>query len=412
MSFKDYNPQWRIGERKLLSTMATNGIVMLINEFGPVVGGAEKQAERLAGYLASHDKSVWVITRRPPGFASAEAMNGYNVLRPATWGPGKLKTVTFILGALWHLWRLRRSYKILHAHLLFGPAFAAAIAGRILQKRVIVKLGSSGPHGEIQVTRRSFRGRISLALLRRWVDAIIVLDNELQAEAVSAGFPASRVYTMFNGIETSSFAPALSREDAKAALGISDKILVLYVGRLVPQKLLTTLLKAMKLAVQSCPNLHLMLVGDGPAQESLQALVVSLDIREFVTFAGKQTNVKPFLNAADIFTLPSEKEGMSNALLEAMATGLACLATPVGASSQMLNYGQCGLLLPVGDVSAWGKAFVDLGRDPNRRTELGKAAHQRVMAEYDFSVVGARYEAFYQNLMKQDPRRTEIPLKT
>jgi glycosyltransferase involved in cell wall biosynthesis len=392
--------------------MVINGIVMLINEFGPVSGGAEKQAERLAGYLAAHDRPVWVITRRLPGFASAEKMNGYYVLRPATWGPGKLKTVTFILGALWHLWRLRRSYKILHAHLLFGPAFAAAIAGRILRKRVIVKLGSSGPHGEIQVTRRKFRGRISLALLRRWVDAIIVLDNEMQVEAVSAGFPANRVYTMFNGIETSAFAPALSREDAKAALGISDKILVLYIGRLVSQKSLTTLLRAMKLAVQSCPNLHLMLVGDGSEQESLQALIVSLNIGEFVTFAGKQTNVKPFLNAADIFALPSEKEGMSNALLEAMATGLSCLATPVGASSQMLNYGRCGLLLPVADVSAWGKALVDLGGDPNRRAELGKAAHQRVLTEYDFSIVGARYEAFYQNLMEQDPRRTEIPLKT
>lgn len=389
-----------------------NGIVMLINEFGPVSGGAEKQAERLAGYLAAHDRPVWIITRRLTGFASAEMIDGYYVLRPATWGPGKLKTVTFVLGALWHLWRLRRSYKILHAHLLFGPAFAAALAGRILQKRVIVKLGSSGPHGEIQVTQRRFRGRISLALLRRWVDAIIVLDKEMEAEALSVGFPAHRVYSMFNGIETSSFAPTLSREDAKAALGMSDKILALYVGRLVPQKSLTTLLEAMKLAVQSCPNLHLMLVGDGSRQEFLQALVVSSDIQSYVTFAGKQTNVKPFLNAADIFTLPSEREGMSNALLEAMTAGLACLATPVGASPQMLNYGQCGLLLPVGDISAWGKALVDLGRDPKRRAELGRAAHQRVMAEYDFSVVGARYEAFYQKLMEQDPRHSEIPLKT
>jgi len=385
---------------------------MVINEFGPVSGGAEKQAGRLAGYLAAHNRPVWVITRRLPGFASAEAIDGYYVLRPATWGPGKLKTVTFVLGALWHLWRLRRSYKILHAHLLFGPAFAAALAGRILQKRVIVKLGSSGPHGEIQVTRRRLRGRIRLALLRRWVDAIIVLDNEMQAEALSVGFSASRVYSMFNGIETSSFVPTLSREDAKEALGMNDKILVLYVGRLVPQKSLATLLQAMKLTVQSCPNLHLMLVGDGSSRESLQALVVSLNIQEFVTFAGNQTNVKPFLCAADIFTLPSEQEGMSNALLEAMTTGLACLATPVGASSQMLNYGKCGLLLPVGDISAWGKALIDLGGDPKRRAELGKAARQRVMTEYDFSVVGARYEAFYQSLVEQDPRHTEIPLQT
>ena len=239
---------------------------------------------------------------------------------------------------------------------------------------------------------------MSLSLLRRWVDATIVLDDEMQAEAISVGFPPNRVYRMLNGIETSSFAPIMSREDAKAALGIRSKTLVLFVGRLVPQKSIPTLLKAIKLAVQSCPELHLILVGNGPEKESLQALVDSLEIQKFVTFAGTQTNVRPYLNAADIFALPSEMEGMSNALLEGMAAGLACLATTVGANAQMLNYGQCGLLLPPRDVSAWGEALADLGRDSNRRVGLGDAAQRRARAEYDFSVIGAQYEALYRSL--------------
>ena len=81
---------------------------MLVNEFPPVSGGAENQAERLATYLAAHGRPVWVITRRLPGLVSEEVVNGFRVLRPALWGPGKLKTMSFILGALWYLWRLRR----------------------------------------------------------------------------------------------------------------------------------------------------------------------------------------------------------------------------------------------------------------------------------------------------------------
>lgn len=377
-----------------------DGIVMLVNEFAPVSGGAEKQAERLAAYFAGRGKPVWVITRHFPGLESAEMMNGFRVIRPGAWGPGKLKTITFVLGSLWHLWLLRRRYAIIHAHMLFGPAFAAALAGRLLGKRVIVKLGSSGPDGEIQISRRTLRGHLRLAFLRRWADVIIALDDEMQAEALSAGFPHERVYRMVNGIDVSSFAPSIPRQDAKAVLGKKDKILVLFVGRLVPQKSLPSLLKALQKAARSCPDLHLILVGGGPEHDALQTLVDELEIREFVTFAGNQSDVKPYLNASDIFVLPSETEGMSNSLMEGMAAGLPCLATPVGASPKMLGQGKYGILIPVGDVTAWADALVDLARDPVRRAELGGAAHQRINAKYDFSVIGPRYEALYRDLIK------------
>ena len=377
-----------------------NGVVMLVNEFTPVSGGAEKQAERLAAYFAAHNRLVWVITRHFPGLATSETMQGFHVIRPVTWGPGKTRTITFVLGALRNLWLLRHQVSIIHAHMLFGPAFAAALAGKLLGKRVIVKLGSSGPTGEIQLSLRTARGRFRLALLRRWADVIVALDDNMKAEALSAGFLSERIYRMVNGIDVSSFAPALSREDAKARLQKQNKILVLFVGRLVPEKSLPTLLKALHQAVKSCSNLHLVLVGGGYEQASLQNLVGELKIQEFVTFAGNQSDVKPYLNASDIFVLPSESEGMSNALMEGMAAGLPCIATPVGASPEMLENGKYGMLVPVGDVGAWADALVELANDPIRRMELGNAARQRIMTEYDFSVVGARYETLYQELIK------------
>ena len=377
-----------------------NSVVMLVNEFTPVSGGAEKQAERLAAYFAARNRPVWVITRHFPGLATSESMQGFHVIRPVTWGPGKIRTITFVLGALRYLWLLRHQISIIHAHMLFGPAFAAVLAGKLLGKRVIVKLGSSGPTGEVQLSLRTARGRLRLALLRRWADVIVALDDDMKAEALSAGFLPERIYRMVNGIDVSSFAPVLSRENAKARLGKQNKVLVLFVGRLVPQKSLPTLLKALHQAVKSCPNLHLVLVGGGPEQASLQNLVDELKIQEFVTFAGNQSDVKPYLNASDIFVLPSESEGMSNALMEGMAAGLPCIATPVGASPEMLDDGKYGMLVPVGDVGAWANTLVELANDPIRRMKLGNAARQRVMAEYDFSVVGARYEALYQELIK------------
>jgi glycosyltransferase involved in cell wall biosynthesis len=379
-----------------------DGVVMLVNEFAPVSGGAEKQAERLASYLTARGIPVWVITRHLPGLLHVETMNGFQVLRPVTWGPGKIKTLTFIIGALWILWRLRRNYSILHAHMLFGPAFAASLAGYFLGKQVIVKLGSSGPDGEIQTSLRSLRGRVRLAFLRRWVDVMIALDDDMQAEALSVGIDPSRIARMVNGIDVAALAPLVSRGEAKSILGVKDNVVALFVGRLVVQKALPTLMRAMQKAIQACPSLCLLLVGMGPEHDHLQALVTELGIRENVIFAGNQSNVKPYLHAADIFVLPSETEGMSNALMEAMAVGLPCIATPVGASPKMLDQGKAGILVPVGDSDAMAHALIELTKKPELRVELGNAAHQRIKAEYDFAVIGAQYEMLYQNLIKRD----------
>lgn len=375
-----------------------NGVVMLVNDFAPISGGAEKQAERLAGFMTSKGWNVLVLTRRHPGLAPRQTMNGYEVIRPATWGPGKLKTVTFIIGALRELWRNRMQYSILHAHMLFGPALAAALAGHFLGKRVIVKLGSSGPDGEIQTSLRTWRGSIRLSFLRRWVDVIIALDDAMYSEAASAGFPVERIRRMVNGIDVPSFDVNVLKSEAKNILGINNKIIVLFVGRLVPQKSLPTLLRALGRSIMACQELHLILVGNGPEYDSLKALVDELKIQDHVVFAGNQADVKPYLHAADIFVLPSETEGMSNALMEAMASGLPCIATPVGAGPQMLDFGKCGVLVPVGDVEAWSTALLDLAHNPERRRELGNVARLRIMSEYDFSVVGARYDALYHEL--------------
>ncbi len=376
------------------------GVIMLVNEFPPLaVGGAERQAERLSTDLAKRGWLVKVLTRQAPNLPVRESRSGFEILRPYSWGPGKLQTVTFVLGVMAKLWQLRKHYQILHAHLAFGPAFAAVISARILGKRVVVKLGNSGEFGDIKVSQKTWRGKLRLSVLRRWADAFIVLDEAMQFEALDNGFPSQKVRRMVNGIDTHAFSPIKTREVAQNALGFSDRMVVLSLGRLSPQKSLGMLVNAFTDALHQNPALFLVLVGDGPERPALEALVTQNNIADSVKFAGNQTDVLSYLAAANIFVLPSASEGISNALLEAMCSGLACLATPVGGNLDVLDHGQCGLLLPVGDVAAWSRALVEVSQSARLRESLGMAAQQRVRSEYDFDSVGARMEGLYMELL-------------
>jgi L-malate glycosyltransferase len=368
------------------------GVIMLVNEYPPLpVGGAERQAERLAIYLAGHEWPVWVLTRRADGLPPAETRDGVQILRPMTRGPGKLKTVSFVLGCWKALWRQRSRYEILHAHLAYGPAFAAVLAARLLGKKVIVKLGNSGIYGDIIASQKTLRGRLRLFVLRRWADVIIILDEDMYHEALAVGFNPSRLAKMKNGIDVGAFSPIIHKP--------TESVNVLYIGRLVAQKSLPTLIEAFARASQDCPALRLTLVGDGPERSALEAKTQELGIADRATFTGRQDEVRPYLAAGELFALPSSAEGISNALLEAMASGLACLATPVGGNAEVLDQGQCGVLLPGGDVAAWSAALSRLGKDHELRRRLGMAARNRIIDVYDFSVVGAQYEALYQKLM-------------
>ena len=378
-----------------------DGVVMLVNEFPPLpVGGAERQAERLSGWLAARGWKISVLTRGAASLSARETRDGFEILRVRPRGPGKLKSLTFVLGALWTLFRRRNDYKILHAHLSFGPAFAAVIAARLLGKRVVVKLGNSGEFGDIRVSQKTLRGRVRLFALRRWADAVIALDDAMQVEALEAGFDARRLRRMNNGINFESFLSTRTKEEAKSALNLSGKVIVLFMGRLSEQKSLPTLFNAFAVARKDCPALHLLLLGDGPSRRALEFQAEKLDLSAHVTFAGSQRDVRPYLEAADVFALPSVSEGISNALLEAMSAGLACVATPVGGNAEVLDAGACGVLLPPRDESAWAAALAELGNDSQRRERLGTAARQRVRERYDFSIVGGQYESLYRELTR------------
>ncbi len=383
------------------------GVVMVVNEFPPVsVGGAEVQAERLAAYLSGKGLKVGVVTRGAAGLPAHEERSGFWIERIPQLGPGKVKTLSFMAGAILALWRCRGEYEIFHAHLSFAPALVASSMGRLLGKRVIVKYGNSGLFGDVQASQRTWRGRVRLTVLRRWVDVNIALSAEMETELLAAGFPSERICRMVNGVDAEAFRPQESKTAAKESLGLADRTIALFVGRLTAQKALPTLMLALQNAVTVCPQLHLVLVGDGPDRLALEQRVSELGIAPHITFVGKAADVRPYLNAADMFVLPSVAEGISNALLEAMAAGVACVATAVGGSPEVLDDGACGVLLPPERPDLLSAALVRLARDPDEAARLGRLARSRILSHYDFAVVGDQYRSLYAQLLSE---RVSVP---
>ncbi len=377
--------------------MVSLGVVMLVNEFPPLkVGGGERQAERLAVELARQGVRVGVLTRGRSDLPGDEERNGFWVHRVFPLGIGKLRSLSFVLGAMFYLWRRRADYQLIHAHLAFAPAVAAALIGPALGRRVIIKFGNSGRFGDVQVSQATLRGRLKLALLRRRADVVIALEPGMQAELKAAGFP--RIVRMPNGIAGREFRPPAERAQFKARLGLAGGEVMIYVGRLSPQKALPNLLRAAVDVFQQRPQARLVLVGDGPEAERLRALRAELGIAKQVRFAGNVADVRPYLWAADLFVLPSLSEGMSNALLEAMAAGLPCVATNVGAAAEMLDDGACGVLVPPGERAQLTSALLELLTDPQLRARLGAAAQRRVAERYDIVAVAAAYRRLYEAL--------------
>jgi len=377
------------------------GVRMLVNIFHPLpVGGAERQAERLAAYLAFRNIPVGIITRRVGELPVYEKMGGFEVFRIREFGSARIRSMAFIMGAIFNLILHSDSFDILHAHLAFAPAMAACVAGRLLNKAVIIKFGNSGDFGDVQELMSTWRGRQMLFILSHWADAYIALTDEMEKEMHIVGFESSKIIRMVNGVDTNLFCPSEHKQTAKDAIGMAGKTIVLFTGRFASQKSLPMLIIAFEHVVRSLNHIHLFLVGKGDTQKTLEGMVVDLDITSHVTITQGGSNVQPYLNVADIFVLPSLGEGISNSLLEAMASGLACVATNVGGSAEVLAGGACGVLVSPNNVEQLADAIIHLVSNPNEMKRLGMLARQRVVDHYNLDAVGEQYIELYSRLAK------------
>ena len=150
---------------------------------------------------------------------------------------------------------------------------------------------------------------------------------------------------------------------------------------------------------------RLVLVGDGPERERLEAKVKTLGIDRQVNFHGVTENPADLLRGADVFVLPSLAEGMSNSLLEAMATALPCVASDIGGNQDLLGVSDAGVLIGEATPAAWARELIALINDPDRRARFGANARKRIDEEFALERVVDRYVALYRGLIERKKAR-------
>jgi glycosyltransferase involved in cell wall biosynthesis len=380
---------------------------MIVPSFSPAVGGAEIQAERLAAGLTSQGWDVRVITRRHlPGrrgaLAREEIVQGVPVVRIHSPGPGKIGSALFALGALMHLGRSGRG-DIYHAHGLSTAAAVAAVAAWLWKGKSVVKLRTGAP-----TYRRRLDGWPSGLILRRNLraqDLILVLNSEVAKLLEEEGFDPDRIRKLPNGVDLQAFnaCSALQRDRLRARLGFREgERVALSVGRLAPVKGFDLLLEAWaKLVLQSLGDgWRLVIVGDGPEREALEDLIGRRGMNGRVTLAGRQEDVRSFYQAADLFVLPSREEGMSNALLEAMACRLPVVVSDVGAARDLVGQECEEMIFPADDVEALADALRRMMKHSNRWAALGQRGRDKVERTASFDHLLPRLEEEYRRLVR------------
>ncbi|MBG58281.1 MAG: sugar transferase [Porticoccus sp.] len=239
---------------------------------------------------------------------------------------------------------------------------------------------------------------------------IAVSRDLLQWLKHTVAIPEKKLRQIYNGVDAGKFSPR--QDDAQlgdlAPPGLlpENAVVVGTVGRLAEVKNQQLLIEAVGYLFTKRPilrgTLRLVLVGDGPLKLQLVDRVKQLGLSDVVWFSGDRNDVPVLMQLMDIFILPSLAEGISNTLLEAMASGLPVIATSVGGNVELIEEGVNGRLVPVNNVVAMADALAELVDDPTLRQSMGEKGLALVRTTFNWEKTVADYLAVYDTLLGVD----------
>lgn len=205
-----------------------------------------------------------------------------------------------------------------------------------------------------------------------------------------------------NGIDQRRFDPSREFPDLRAGLSIpKGVVLILFLARFTAHKQPLTLIRAFREALPELPGVHLLLVGDGDQKEAALEMVKESGLNDRVHFQPFRQDVPGLLAAADIYVLPSLWEGLPIGLLEAMAMGKAVIATNVDGTREIIRDGLNGLLVEPGNSGVLADALMKLCKDGSLRAQMGRAAAEKVRAQYEAGGMTRKIEEIYSNILER-----------
>lgn len=351
-------------------------------------GGVEHSLQEIYPRLvARHGVEVCLVTLGASCLPQHERREGVVILRTRRLPLDRVTGAQVSVSA--DVWRtgLRavRVFRpdLIHAHTLFyHTSLVAAAVARHHRIPLLLTLHLGAVDALPQPYRAATQlyertiGRTLLGAARR----IICVSDDVRSHALELGAPAHKLATVPNGVDVTRFTPRPYQSRPVPT--------VVCVGRLIFNKGQQHLLSAVRDLRQRGVPLHLVLVGDGPMEAKLRRQSAAYRLDDCVTFLGRRDDIEMILADADVFVRPSLSEGMSLAVLEAMACGLPVIATAVSGTRQLIRDGEDGIVVQPGSVPHLADALECVLRDPCLRRRLGCNARRRALA-YDWERVVA-----------------------
>jgi sugar transferase (PEP-CTERM/EpsH1 system associated) len=254
---------------------------------------------------------------------------------------------------------------------------------------------------------RKFKRVIIRRLLSLWIKEFTCVSQQMVGWLNSEiGVPKNRITQVYNGVDCDLFQPAAVsvKQRVRAELGIaSNQPLVGIIGRLDPIKDHATLFAAFSMVRCEMPQATLLVVGDGPHRKALEKQAV-----KGIHFLGNRPDVAQILAALDVFVLSSLNEGISNTILEAMATALPVVATNVGGTPELIENGRTGIMVPARTPPSLAYAILSYLKDEALRRCHGLAAREAVLKKYSINHMVSEYESVWKRVaLQKGVQRTE-----
>lgn len=379
-------------------------VLILTAYYFPFQGGVETHARTLAEYLAKNGFRVSIVARRvdreSPAFETIDDIPVHRV-RPSGARTGWRKWL-MIPFAIARILRLRHDFDLIYCPGYQGIGIASIVAGKLLNRPVILRSGNlgvlRGTNWDVPLARWHINPNATVVkwLKRRFrrvytsAEAFVCNCVEIEEEALACDVPRGRVHYLPNAVDLERYRlpePG-ERERVRAEEGWSnDAVLCVFVGRLSVEKGVMDLLEAWRQIPDA--RKQLVLIGPDMSEHPLDAgpaarrYVAEHAMEKDVVFYGESTHAERLLRAADFYVQPSHYEAFSNALIEAMATGLPAVTSHVGGMLDCIVDNDNGLFCRPADPPDLAQRMGRLIEDPALRSRLGARARATVVESFD-----------------------------
>lgn len=384
------------------------GVLLVTGAYYPELSGAGLQARALVRCLCGQVRFTVLTTTADRSLPCADRQDGVDVYRvfvdPASRWSKVLGAMRFTLTFL----RTSRRFSIVHLQGFSQKSVLLVVLARLARKKVAIKLTSLGQDDPVSMRRR---GPVAFACYAS-ADLFFAVSPGFAPGYEAEGLPGDQLRLMPNGVDIRRFRPgsADEREAIRREMRIPvTSLVVLFVGFFSREKRPDLLFDAWaRLATEPSSDAVLVLVGatrtayqeiDETLADEIREKATAAGVSDRLRFVEKTHDIEQFHRMADIFVLPSVREGMSNALLEAMASGLPSIATRIdGVTDAVIADGVNGLLVPPDDVEALERGLRRIAGDPLGAARLGREARHTVETQFSLDQAAVRHLEAYHHL--------------